>query len=97
MLRTMLESLISPRAKSIRFELSPDLLPDLEQYYDHTFFYRMLLQFNSMFILYSRYWSRILTFSAPGCVHEVSDLSQLWFREFFLELSMGEAVQVCVP
>ena len=27
-------------------------------------------------------------------MHEVSDLSQLWFREFFLELSMGERVQV---
>ena len=30
---------------------------------------------------------------SPGCVHQVSDLSQLWFREFFLELSMGERVQ----
>ena len=27
---------------------------------------------------------------------ECSDLSQLWYREFFLELTMGQRIQVCL-
>ena len=46
MLRTMLESLISAKAKSIRFELSSDHIPDLEAFYNHSSIYRILLQFN---------------------------------------------------
>ena len=30
-----------------------------------------------------------------GTLRECCDLSQLWFREFYLELTMGERIQVC--
>ena len=29
-----------------------------------------------------------------GTLRECCDLSQLWFREFYLELTMGERIQV---
>ena len=48
MLRTMLESLISPKTKSIRFELSNDHIPELEAYYNHTAIYQILLRFNGL-------------------------------------------------
>jgi len=28
-----------------------------------------------------------------GTIRECCDLSQMWFREFFLELTMGERIQ----
>ena len=46
MLQTMLESLVSEKKKSIRFDISEQYIPELEQYFSHTFFYPVLLHFN---------------------------------------------------
>lgn len=36
----------------------------------------------------------LLTFNET--MQEVCDLSQFWYREFFLELTMGKRIQVCM-
>lgn len=34
-----------------------------------------------------------LCFCSPEALQQCCDLSQLWFREFFLELTMGRRIQ----
>lgn len=46
------------------------------------------------FLKMSFFFSHLLHFSET--LRECCDLSQLWFREFFLELTMGKRIQVCV-
>ena len=35
----------------------------------------------------------VYVYVCAGTLRECCDLSQLWFREFFLELTMGERIQ----
>ena len=44
------------------------------------------------FLKNSRLFPYILNFTEV--LRECCDLSQLWFREFFLELTMGKSIQV---
>jgi cytoplasmic FMR1 interacting protein len=46
------------------------------------------------FLKLSFFFSHLLHFSET--LRECCDLSQLWFREFFLELTMGKRIQVTV-
>ena len=46
------------------------------------------------FLKTSFFFSHLLHFSET--LRECCDLSQLWFREFFLELTMGKRIQVCL-
>jgi cytoplasmic FMR1 interacting protein len=78
MMRTMLESLLSEKAVSGRKALRADLKESNIPEFEA--FHR-----NSFF------FSHLLKFS--GTLRECCDLSQLWFREFFLELTMGERIQ----
>ena len=45
------------------------------------------------FLRSSFFYPYLLNFSEK--VKECSDLSQLWYREFFLEMTMGKRIQVC--
>ena len=45
------------------------------------------------FLKSSFFYGYLLNFSEY--LRECCDLSQLWFREFFLELTMGSRIQVC--
>lgn len=49
MLRTMLESLISDKKKSIRFDLSAHYLPPLEEFYAKSSVYSTLLSYTGLF------------------------------------------------
>eukprot|EP00795_Rhopilema_esculentum_P000673 gene673-10379_t len=77
MLRTMLESLISEKAGK-----GKTMKKDLDG--------ATLLAIDS-FLKNSRLFPYILNFTEV--LRECCDLSQLWFREFFLELTMGKSIQ----
>lgn len=46
------------------------------------------------FLRLTFFFSHLLHFSET--LRECCDLSQLWFREFFLELTMGKRIQVWI-
>ena len=46
------------------------------------------------FLKESFFFEKLLHFNE--ILRECCDLSQLWFREFYLELSMGARIQVCL-
>ena len=46
------------------------------------------------FLKTSQSFPYLLNFSET--LRDCCDLSQLWYREFFLELTMGQSIQVCV-
>merc|ERR1719266_3224923 len=77
MVRTMLESLISSKAGSKR-----TLRKDIDG--------AMLVKIDE-FHKHSFYWNYLLNFSKS--LQECCDLSQLWYREFYLEMTMGKRIQ----
>ncbi|XP_017756802.1 PREDICTED: cytoplasmic FMR1-interacting protein [Eufriesea mexicana] len=79
MVRTMLESLIADKSGGKR-----TLRKDIDgQYLLH------IDQFHKT----SFYWSYLLNFSES--LQDCCDLSQLWYREFYLEMTMGRKIQKC--
>lgn len=44
------------------------------------------------FLRISYYWPALLQLSTS--LEQCADLSQLWFREFYLEMTMGKRIQV---
>lgn len=69
MLRTMLESLCNdPKKKSLTSELDSKFLPSMLEFYNRSFYFDALLNFNQT-------------------LQRASDLSQLWYREYYLELT----------
>ncbi|KAH7640918.1 hypothetical protein HUG17_8387 [Dermatophagoides farinae] len=78
MVRTQLESLISDKALSGRRTLRKDI--------DGQY----LIAIDS-FHKQSFFWSYLLNFSQT--LRECCDLSQLWYREFYLEMTMGKRIQ----
>lgn len=42
----------------------------------------------------SFYWNYLLSFSE--FLQKCCDLSQLWYREFYLEMTMGRRINVCI-
>ncbi|EEB13869.1 conserved hypothetical protein [Pediculus humanus corporis] len=79
MVRTMLESLIADKSGGKR-----TLRKDIDGQY--------LMQIDQ-FHKASFYWSYILKFSES--LQQCCDLSQLWYREFYLEMTMGRRIQKC--
>ncbi|XP_055332237.1 cytoplasmic FMR1-interacting protein-like [Paramacrobiotus metropolitanus] len=78
MVRTMLESLISDKSSGKR-----TLRKDIEGPY---------LMAIDAFHKQSFFWPYLLNFNES--LHEVAaDLSQLWYREFYLEMTMGKRIQ----
>nr|CAD7203694.1 unnamed protein product [Timema douglasi] len=78
MVRTMLESLIADKSGGKR-----TLRKDIDGQY--------LVQIDQ-FHKTSFYWNYLLGFSAS--LQDCCDLSQLWYREFYLEMTMGRRIQV---
>lgn len=79
MLRTMLESLISDKAGKGTKTLKKDLDGPTLTAID-------------AFLRSSFFYNYLLNFNE--ILRECCDLSQLWYREFFLELTMGKRIQV---
>ncbi|KAM3720431.1 Cytoplasmic FMR1-interacting protein [Dirofilaria immitis] len=77
MARTMTESLISERSGSKKI-----LRKDIESKY---------VEKLAHFLRISFHWPALLTFSET--LSECCELSQLWFREFYLEMTMGRRIQ----
>ncbi|KAI5738893.1 hypothetical protein M8J77_012386 [Diaphorina citri] len=80
MVRTMLESLIADKSGGKR-----TLRKDIDGQY--------LMQIDA-FHRTSFFWSYLLNFS--DSLQQCCDLSQLWYREFYLEMTMGRRIQKCV-
>lgn len=78
MVRTMLESLIADKSGGKR-----TLRKDIDG--------ACLLQIDAFHKL-SFYWTFLLSFSET--LQKCCDLSQLWYREFYLEMTMGRKVNV---
>lgn len=78
MVRTMLESLVSGKAHGDK--------STLRKYIDSTSFVAI-----ENFLKSSFYWQYLLNFSQT--LTECCDLSQLWYREFYLEMTMGRRIQ----
>ncbi|XP_034233403.1 cytoplasmic FMR1-interacting protein-like [Thrips palmi] len=79
MVRTMLESLIADKSGGKR-----TLRKDIDGQH--------LIQIDQ-FHKTSFYWSHLLNFSES--LQQCCDLSQLWYREFYLEMTMGRRVYKC--
>eukprot|EP00092_Neocalanus_flemingeri_P029091 GFUD01031578.1.p1 GENE.GFUD01031578.1~~GFUD01031578.1.p1 ORF type:complete len:1288 (+),score=400.18 GFUD01031578.1:160-4023(+) len=77
MVRTMLESLIASKAGSKR-----TLRKDIDG--------AMLVKIDE-FHKNSFFWNYLLNFSKS--LQDCCDLSQLWYREFYLEMTMGKRIQ----
>lgn len=78
MVRTMLESLVSGKAHGDK--------STLRKYIDSTSFVSI-----ENFLKESFYWQYLINFSQT--LSECCDLSQLWYREFYLEMTMGRRIQ----
>lgn len=78
MVRTMLESLVSGKAHGDK--------STLRKYIDGASFVAI-----ENFLKESFYWQYLLNFSQT--LNECCDLSQLWYREFYLEMTMGRRIQ----
>lgn len=78
MVRTMLESLVSGKAHGDK--------STLRKYIDSASFLTI-----ENFLKESFYWQYLLNFSQT--LTECCDLSQLWYREFYLEMTMGRRIQ----
>ncbi|XP_046394058.1 cytoplasmic FMR1-interacting protein isoform X2 [Ischnura elegans] len=79
MVRTMLESLIADKSGGKR-----TLRKDIDGQY--------LVQIDQ-FHKTSFYWNYLLSFSES--LQQCCELSQLWYREFYLEMTMGKRIQKC--
>jgi cytoplasmic FMR1 interacting protein len=79
MARTMLESLIYEKSSNAKKTYRRDL--------DEKYLSKMI-----NFLQKSYYWPMLL--QLPFTLEKCCDLSQLWFREFYLEMTMGKRIQV---
>ncbi|XP_065556681.1 cytoplasmic FMR1-interacting protein-like isoform X2 [Artemia franciscana] len=79
MVRTMLESLIADKSGGKR-----TLRKDIDGTY---------LMAIDAFHKSSFYWTYLLNFGRT--LQQACDLSQLWYREFYLEMTMGKRIQKC--
>ena len=100
MVRTMLESLVSDRSKgkkTLRKDIDPKHLEAIENFHTNSFFWAYLLNLSGnmsffilvTFILFNTNFE-LLSESLQKCC----DLSQMWYREFYLEMTMGKKIQV---
>lgn len=78
MVRTMLESLICDKSKGKK-----TIKKDID-----TKHLEIIEQFHSK----SFFWCYLLNFT--DTLQKCSDLSQMWYREFYLEMTMGKKIQV---
>ncbi|XP_048193542.1 cytoplasmic FMR1-interacting protein 2-like [Perognathus longimembris pacificus] len=107
MVRTMLESLIADKSgskKTLRSSLDGPIVLAMEDFHKQSFFFTHLLNISGRLPPPSSMPRAWVEASTPGFLVEMSpvftealqqccDLSQLWFLEFFLELTMGRRIQ----
>lgn len=95
MIRTQLESLVSDKALSGRRTLRKDIdgqhLINIDQFHKQSFFWSYLLNFSRKETLFFK--TEINFFFLIETLRECCDLSQLWYREFYLEMTMGKRIQ----
>lgn len=65
----------------------------IEQFHKQSFFWDYLLNFDgeNILILFDFHHD---FFCLTATLKQCGDLSQLWYREFYLELTMGRKIQV---
>ena len=102
MIRTQLESLISDKALSGRRTLRKDIdgqyLIAIDSFHKQSFFWSYLLNFSRKFILFLILLNNsiFVYLFYIETLRECCDLSQLWYREFYLEMTMGKRIQVFI-
>lgn len=99
MVRTMLESLISDKAASGKRTLRKDIegttLMAIDQFHKNSFFWNYLLNFSRKYCsCFSELKTKVLFTHYLETLRDCCDLSQLWYREFYLEMTMGKRIQV---
>lgn len=101
MIRTQLESLISDKAingrRTLRKDIDAQYLISIDQFHKQSFFWSYLLNFSRKLLLIFLFVSFVyISFFRAETLRECCDLSQLWYREFYLEMTMGRRIQVNV-
>lgn len=98
--RTMLESLISDKSggkRTLRKDIDGNVLMKIDEFHKTSFNWNYLLNFSSEWNYRSSFeglFSITRTVSAfPESLQDCCDLSQLWYREFYLEMTMGNRIQ----
>jgi Cytoplasmic Fragile-X interacting family len=96
MVRTMLESLIADKSggkRTLRKDIDGQYLVQIDQFHKTSFYWNYLLRFSgNQFPL--RFGEVLNVFLFSESLHDCCDLSQLWYREFYLEMTMGRRIQV---
>lgn len=94
MVRTMLESLIADKSggkRTLRKDIDGQYLMAIDQFHKSSFYWSYILKFSGK--LLSNFDEHpIILFSES--LQQCCDLSQLWYREFYLEMTMGRRIQV---
>lgn len=98
MVRTMLESLIADKSggkRTLRKDIDGQYLVQIDQFHKTSFYWSYLLNFSGMYVLYN-IKNNVIIFPYPflESLQNCCDLSQLWYREFYLEMTMGRKIQV---
>lgn len=105
MVRTMLESLIADKSggkRTLRKDIDGSYLVAIDQFHKNSFFWNYLLNFNGIVHSTIEWCSRRFKTLIPKfglkfkteTLQQSCDLSQLWYREFYLEMTMGKRIQV---
>lgn len=98
MVRTMLESLIADKSggkRTLRKDIDGSYLMAIDQFHKNSFFWNYLLNFNGTFLSNVQFVAISSScFFFIETLQQSCDLSQLWYREFYLEMTMGKRIQV---
>lgn len=98
MVRTMLESLIADKSggkRTLRKDIDGQYLMQIDQFHKTSFYWNYLLSFSGNYnIFYFNYKFIVRFFFIKESLQNCCDLSQLWYREFYLEMTMGRRINV---
>lgn len=106
MVRTMLESLIADKSggkRTLRKDIDGQYLFQIDQFHKTSFYWSYLLNFSGKYRclvfsnsqLFSAFSQHNFPFlCSTESLQNCCDLSQLWYREFYLEMTMGRKIQV---
>lgn len=96
MIRTMLESLIADKSgakRTLRKDIDGQYLMQIDQFHKTSFYWNYLLNFSGTLSKHFLQQKFIFIFSLES-LQSCCDLSQLWYREFYLEMTMGRRINV---
>ena len=94
----MLESLIADKSggkRTLRKDIDGQALMKIDEFHKTSFNWNYLLNFSSKKRRKMIIEQRNLTLFLPATesLQDCCDLSQLWYREFYLEMTMGARIQ----